>query len=552
MTGSLLSRLPEILEDGRAAASSALGDAAPSLRTEALVIPASNTNGDASRGRDLEQDTATRRRLIHGDNLPVMAALLRSGDSLPGPTRDGVDLIYIDPPFGSGVDYRTRTAVPARGPGGPAVNLTGHAYTDRWTDSAAALAYLVPRFVLARELLKPSGLVCVHLDRRLGHHAKVLLDEIFGAECLVNEIIWRYGKMSNARRRFPQNHDTLYLYAKDPARHFFAPVRHAESEYKTRFARFLTGGQVRYGAVKHSTDQLILRRIAKLEGRLGRPLTDPDVLFDFNTEFKVQDDVFYDIPIIKGNAAENLGFDTQKPERLIQRIIEACCPPGGLVADLFSGSGTAPAVADRLGREWLAVEKGRLGAALARRRLIRQGSHPFACLTLPPTPVRPVTPVTPAMLSPDTDPAAPAPPGPSLQVTVSPMGPGLNRSRVVLLGYSPAEPGLPAGWECSGDFAAQVREDPLGLIEHWEIDPDFDGAVFRSRWQGGRALGSGTEAVLDLPGRTRARTVCVRTWDVFGHECEARVAAGGDRAAPAAPVRPSPGRTVDSLTIPPD
>jgi adenine-specific DNA-methyltransferase len=104
---------------------------------------------------------------------------------------------------------------------------------------------------------------------------------------------------------------------------------------------------------------------------------DSDILFDFDVEFKTQDDVFYDISIIKGNAEENLDFDTQKPEKLVSRIIEAACPPEGLVADFFVGSGTTAAVAERLGRRWIASDMGKPATMITRKRLIDQNAGPF-------------------------------------------------------------------------------------------------------------------------------------------------------------------------------
>lgn len=154
-------------------------------------------------------------------------------------------------------------------------------------------------------------------------------------------------------------------------------MRSADSEYKQRFSRWVVNNKVTYGAVAHSDDKLIKLRIRKVMNELGRDLIDTDVLFDFDQEFKTQDDVFYDISIIKGNAAENLKFDTQKPEKLIERLISASCPDGGMVGDFFSGSGTTAAVAERLGRRWVASDIGKPSVMVARKRLIDQDSKPF-------------------------------------------------------------------------------------------------------------------------------------------------------------------------------
>jgi adenine-specific DNA-methyltransferase len=132
-----------------------------------------------------------------------------------------------------------------------------------------------------------------------------------------------------------------------------------------------------YGNVLESDDKLIKLRIRKVEKELGRNLNSDDVLFDFDIEFKTQDDVFYDISIIKGNAAENLNFDTQKPEKLVERLIESCSPEGGLVADFFVGSGTTASVAERLGRRWIATDLGKPSVMITRKRLIDQDAKPF-------------------------------------------------------------------------------------------------------------------------------------------------------------------------------
>src|SRR5699024_920993 len=130
--------------------------------------------------------------------------------------------------------------------------------------------------------------------------------------------IWRYGKMSNTRRRFPQNHDTLLVYSASDD-WYFQPLHTQPSEYRARFLRDLTGNQVLYKTVKHREDKLIQRRIRARQRELGRELIDDDVLFDFDTERKVQDDVFTDISIVRGNAREGVGYDTQKPEKLLKR-----------------------------------------------------------------------------------------------------------------------------------------------------------------------------------------------------------------------------------------
>lgn len=380
MSKSLLEQLPGIVAAGKRQAAQLLeqleGRNRVSLQTRELVIPSKDRGGFNFWGNDGTDATETPNRLIYGDNLLAMAALLAGDEDTPS-LRGKIDLIYIDPPFDSKADYRTKITLPGTTIDQKPTVFEQFAYSDTWSDGTASyLAMITPRLVLMRELMADTASIYVHLDWHVGHYVKLVMDEIFGRESFVNEVIWRYGKMSNATRRYPQNHDTIFCYGKTPD-YFFRPVRSADSEYKQRFSRWVVNNKVTYGAVAHSGDKLIKLRIRKIMKELGRDLIDTDVLFDFDQEFKTQDDVFYDISIIKGNAAENLSFDTQKPEKLIERLISASCPDGGMVGDFFSGSGTTAAVAERLGRRWVASDIGKTSVMVARKRLIDQDAKPF-------------------------------------------------------------------------------------------------------------------------------------------------------------------------------
>lgn len=320
--------------------------------------------------------------LIWGDNLLALSSL---ADRFAGQ----VDLIYIDPPFDSRQDYKVRIAV---GDDDAAADqelakvssvIEEKAYRDTWGRGVESyLQMLYPRLVLLRELLSDTGLICVHINAHVGNYVGLLLDDVFGRDLFVNEIIWRYGKMSNATRRFPNNHDRLLVYAKT-GQHFFKPIKTADSEYKARFIRNVVNNKITYGSVSASSDKLVIGRVRKVARDLGRALRPDDVLFDFDTEFKTQDDVFYDISIIKGNADENLGYDTQKPQKLIERIVESLSPEGSIVLDCFAGSGTTPAVAEKLGRRWIAVDIGRFAIHTTRKRLLNiQGCKPFLIANL--------------------------------------------------------------------------------------------------------------------------------------------------------------------------
>ena len=380
MGKSLVEQLPEIIKKGKAEAQRILeqleGSSKISLQTRELVIPSKATSAMFTGKLNEEPISEVTNRLIYGDNLLAISALL-SGSDDEDSMRGKVDLIYIDPPYDSKSDYRTKVNLPGIELDQKPNVLEQFAYADSWENGTLSyLEMITPRLFLMRELLSDTGSICVHLDWHVGHYVKLVLDEVFGKSCFVNEVIWRYGKMSNATKRYPQNHDTIFIYSKT-SDYFFKPVKTADSEYKTRFARWVVDNKLTYGNVVESDDKLIKLRIRKIEKELGRSLKSDDILFDFNVEFKTQDDVFYDISIIKGNAAENLHFDTQKPEKLVERLIESCSPEGGLVADFFVGSGTTASVAERLGRRWVASDLGKPSVMISRKRLIDQDARPF-------------------------------------------------------------------------------------------------------------------------------------------------------------------------------
>lgn len=303
-------------------------------------------------GVDADLLDVVHNHILHMDNLDAISRVPHAS----------VDFIYIDPPFASDATYHHQIRLPGH-------TISRPAYTDQWPHGVASyLQFLVPRLVAMKPLLKPTGSICIHLDNHSSHYVKIAMDTIFGSDRRINEIIWRYGKMSNTSRRFPQNHDTLLVYAATD-NWYFHPLLNQPSEYRTRFQRDLTGNQVLFGSVKHRSDKLITRRIAARKRELGRELVDDDVLFDFDTERKVQDDVFTDISIVRGNAHEGVGYDTQKPRKLLERLITAFCPPEGTVADFFGGSGTTAAAAHTLDRRWILADIGLPAIQTARLRL---------------------------------------------------------------------------------------------------------------------------------------------------------------------------------------
>ena len=238
----------------------------------------------------------------------------------------------------------------------PGVNALIEATRLTHSEGAAAyLCYMAVRVIQIHRVLKPTGTLYLHCDHTANAYLRQLLDAVFGEQNFRNEIIWHYGKMSNVHKIFPQNHDTILRYTKTD-QYTFHVIKGAESEYKQRFQRYLTGNKVLYGAVKDSKDKLVKRRVAKRTKEMNRQLNNDDVLFDFDGEdFKVQSDVIC-VPILKGNAKERTGYPTQKPVALAEKIIESSSNTGDVVLDCFAGCSYVAVAAERLNRLWVACD----------------------------------------------------------------------------------------------------------------------------------------------------------------------------------------------------
>jgi DNA modification methylase len=289
-----------------------------------------------------------RNMLIWGDNKLVMASLLRD-------FKGKIDLIYIDPPFDVGADFTMSLPI---GDDGETLDkdqstLEMVAYRDMWgkgTDSYLQILY--ERMILMRELLSENGSIYVHLNWHVGHTVKLLMDEIFGNDHFVNEIIWQLQAGQRVRTYFPRKHDTLLLYSKTNEFYFNTDDKILKEPYDetTVSMHFI------------KTDE---------NGRKYREY--PSGKRFYADEGKMISDVWSDIgsqyatsPIMR----EYTGFPTQKPEKLLERIIIASSSLNSLVADFFCGSGTTGAVAEKLGRRWIMADLGRFAIHTSRKRLI--------------------------------------------------------------------------------------------------------------------------------------------------------------------------------------
>ena len=366
MADSIIDLLPKVVSEGRREANRILeglsGNSRPTLQTNELVIP----NKDIAQSKLFEQrgDGANvlsdtwRNRLIYGDNLLVMQALL-AGDSETGleSLRGKADLIYIDPPFDSKADYRTKVELPGASIDSKPTVLEQFAYADTWSGTVggedvrgtlAYLRYMYPRLVLMRELLSDQGSIYVHIDWHVGHYVKILLDDIFGKENFLNEIIWHYSWGLRTDTRWNRKHDAIYMYTK--GQHIF----NADEVLDERVVSEATANRLKYkGALIK-------------DGNKGRG----------DSEKALPTDVWY-IPTINGMATERVNYTTQKPERLLERIIKASTNEGSLVLDVFGGSGTTAAVAEKFGRRWIISDIGKPATMVMRKRFIDNDAQEF-------------------------------------------------------------------------------------------------------------------------------------------------------------------------------
>ena len=352
---SLIEELPKIVKEGRAEVARILerinSGNALALQTNELVLPSKDVSG-LYRGEipSIDENEEWKNRLIYGDNILVMQGLL-AGDSSSGleSMRGKIDLIYIDPPFDSKADYRTKITLPNINLNQKPTVIEQFAYADTWKDGTVSyLKMIYPRLALMRELLSEKGSIYVHIDWHVGHYVKILLDDIFGKNNLVNEIIWFYDDSpGRSDKFFPKKHDTIFWYKKN--------------EY------IFNDKEIRVDILGASKERY----------QTGRTLGGREYIGGESAEIgKIPEDV-WKIPVVKGNAKENVSYATQKPSKLIERIIKASSNENSIVADFFGGSGTTASVTEKLGRRWISSDIGKPSIMVQRKRLIDNEVKPF-------------------------------------------------------------------------------------------------------------------------------------------------------------------------------
>jgi site-specific DNA-methyltransferase (adenine-specific) len=283
----------------------------------------------------MEAASPPRGRIVFGDNLDVLRAL-----------PDGLArLVYVDPPFNTGGEQRRTRLRTVRDDDGDRTGFKDARYrtevlgSSAWRDAYDDyLGFLAPRLAEARRVLAADGSLFFHIDPREAHYCKILLDELFGRRSFVNEIVWAYDYGGRSRKRWPAKHDTIFWYARDPEGYVF---NHDEIDRVPYMAPGLVGPQ-----------------------KAARGKTPTDVWW--NT-------------IVSPTGREKTGYPTQKPLRIVERIVRVHSEPGDLVLDFFAGSGTTGEAAARLGRRYLLVDSNPEAVAVMARRLAWDAPELVGC-----------------------------------------------------------------------------------------------------------------------------------------------------------------------------
>jgi len=263
--------------------------------------------------------------ILLGDNL----------DQLPRFADSSFQLIYIDPPFNTGREQTRKTLHTEPDPSGDRTGYQGRRYRTRllaessYRDSFEDyLAFLVPRLEEARRVLSSEGTLYVHIDYREAHYCKLLLDELFGRECFLNEIIWAYDYGARTKRRWPAKHDTILVYVRDPSAYFFDAVAVDREPY------------------------------------MAPGLVTPEKA----AKGKLPTDVWWHT-IVPTRGHEKTGYPTQKPLGIVRRMVQASTRPGDWCLDFFAGSGTLGAAAAELGRHYVLIDSNPEAVRVMRERL---------------------------------------------------------------------------------------------------------------------------------------------------------------------------------------
>ena len=273
--------------------------------------------------------------IVFGDNLQFLKTINENKDPLiKDKVKGKVKLIYIDPPFATQDEFQNKEGAKA--------------YSDKKKGSEF-LEFIRRRLILAKEILADDGSIYVHMDQKMGHYVKIIMDEVFGKNKYKSEVIWKYFGPNSGNKNYPKKHDTIYFYTKSDAYYFDIDAIYVDYDEKAirRYDKIDDDGR-RYKIYNNSDGT-----IKKAYMNEGKP-----------TEV-------FEIPFVQGTSSERINYPTQKPEELLARIIKASTKEGDLIMDFFGGSGTSMAVAEKLGRRWITCDLGKLSYLTMQKRILQ-------------------------------------------------------------------------------------------------------------------------------------------------------------------------------------
>ncbi len=374
-----------------------------------------------------------------GDNLAYMLHLLKNRNMA-----GKIQLIYVDPPFFSNEKYQASVKLESEVLGkSPLIKL--NAYDDCWASGLAEyLEMLTVRFFLMRDLLTDTGCIWVHLDWHVTHYARMILDQVFGYDNFVNEIIWTYKSGGANKRSFAKKHDNLLVYSKTD-KYKFNVLK--EKSYNRQFKPYRFKG------------------VEEFEDEIG-----------WYTMVNMKD--VWQIDMVGRTSAERTGYATQKPEKLIERIILSCTDEGDICADFFAGSGTLGAVCEKNGRKWIMCDAGKLALSCQIERMGIAGSS-FAVERVQ-----------------DSD-------------EVLPIYFKIHDAELYLESYEAEIPDETDKF--SSELEHYLKNDSLSLIKCWSADFAYDGTLHRSL-----GIIKGTQRNCQADKNMHNMKVSVVGYDVFG------------------------------------
>ena len=380
-----------------------------------------------------------------------------------------IQLIYIDPPFFSRANYDAAIRLEKKGDN-PAVSLKHPAYEDIWNqDPVRYLKMLAVRLFLMRDLLKEEGTIWVHLDWHASHYVRIFMDEIFGVDRFINEIIWNYKSGGTGKKHFARKHDTILAYSKTK-NYYFQPLK--EKSYNRDLRPY------RFKGVEEFQDEVGWYTLVNMK----------DV---------------WQIDMVGRTSSERTGYATQKPEALLERILRAGTREGDICADFFCGSGTLAAVAQKLNRRWICCDAGKLAVSYTMKRLLTFQSRPSM-----------------EFLRQETFGENHKEMG-RLTVKSKKFSQGEGSFlRLEMADYRTIHSDDGAEGEAAKILRRIAEEDPLRLLDCWSIDLSYDGAVYRPekffiRNKEGLPL---TCERWEKEERPESQKICIKATDVFGND----------------------------------